>query len=285
MTAVCAGVPVADRYFDSAGVRIRYVEHGRGEPIVLVHSYTSDLEEQWIKPGVFAQLSRHHRTIAFDVRGHGRSGKPHAPQAYGREMAWDVVRLLDHLGLATAHIVGYSMGAHVVAQLLVMRPERFRTAVLGGACGRHGWTADDELRAEIEAAEMEQGRLTSQILRLWPGDQPKPDAQQLAALSARFLVGGDCHALAAVRRSNKDQVVTLAQLAAVAVPVLGVVAAADPYLASFAELSQSGSRLQLVIINDATHASASAKPEFVRAILNFIRAHPHDNKGGSEDDD
>ncbi len=285
MAPLSVALPVEDRYFDSAGVRIRYVEHGQGEPIVLVHSYTSDLEEQWIKPGVFAQLSRHHRTIAFDVRGHGRSGKPRDPQAYGPEMAWDVVRLLAHLGLAQAHVVGYSMGAHVVAQLLVLSPQSFLTAVLGGACGRHGWTADDELRAEIEAAEMEQGRLTSQILRLWPGDQPKPDADELAALSAKFLVGGDCQALAAIRRSNKDQVVTIAQLAAVPVPVLGVVASADPYLASFAELSQSALRLRLVIINDAAHASASARPEFVRAILNFISAHPHQTEGGSKNDD
>ena len=86
-----AAAALDDRYFDSGGVRIRYAEQGRGEPAVLVHSYTSDLEEQWIKPGVFAQLSAHYRTIAFDVRGHGKSGKPHDPNAYGAEMAWDVV--------------------------------------------------------------------------------------------------------------------------------------------------------------------------------------------------
>src|SRR5688572_12972199 len=157
-----------DEYFDSAGVRIRYVEQGTGAPVVLVHSYTSNLEDQWVGPGVFGQLSSHHRTIAFDVRGHGKSGKPRDPQAYGPEMALDVTRLLDHLGIAKAHIVGYSMGAHVVAQLLVLRPQRFLSAVLGGACGRHAWTAEDEQRAETEAAEMERGLLTSQILRLWP---------------------------------------------------------------------------------------------------------------------
>jgi pimeloyl-ACP methyl ester carboxylesterase len=274
---------VDHKYFDSAGVQIRYAERGTGEPVVLVHSYTSDLEDQWVKPGTFGELSRHYRTIAFDVRGHGQSAKPHDPQAYGPEMARDVARLLDHLAIPKAHIVGYSMGAHIVAQLLVLNPERFLTAVLGGACGRHSWTADDELRAEIEAAEMEQGRLTSQILRLWPGDQPTPGAAELEALSQKFLVGGDCRALAAIRRSNKDQVITLAQLAAVQVPVLGVVAGADPYLARFAELSQLAPRLQLVIINDATHASAAGKPEFVRAIRNFISAH-HTQSEGDRDE-
>ena len=282
MRTLNADIALEHRYFDSAGVPIRYVEHGAGEPVVLVHSYTSDLEAQWLDSGTFYELARGFRTIAFDVRGHGQSGKPHDAKAYGPEMAYDIVRLLDHLQIAKAHIVGYSMGAHIVAQLLVLRPERFLTAVLGGACGRHNWTADDELRAEIEAAEMEQGRLTSQILRLWPAGEPRPDAEHLEMLSSRYLVTGDCRALAAIRRSNKDQVVTAAQLAAVQVPLLGVVAAADPYLAAFAELSQLAARLKLVIINDATHASASAKPEFVRAVLGFLRAHANHPGGDSK---
>lgn len=157
-------------------------------------------------------------------------------------------------------IVGYSMGAHIVAQLLVLSPGRCLTAVLGGACGRHIWTAEDEQRVEIEAAEMEQGLLKSQILRLWPADQPKPGAAQLEELSARFLIDDDCYALAAIRRSNKDQVVTANQLAAVQVPMLGVVASADPYLASFTELRRLMPRLQLVIINDAHTPQHRASP-------------------------
>jgi len=262
-----------DKYFDSAGVRIRYVEQGTGDPVVLVHSYTSNLEDQWVRPGVFGQLSSRHRAIAFDVRGHGKSGKPRDPHAYGPEMAWDVARLLDHLGIAKAHIVGYSMGAHVVAQLLVLSPQRFLTAVLGGACGRHAWTAEDERRVETEADEMEQGLLTSQILRLWPADQPRPGPARLRELSARFMMAGDCHALAAVRRSNKHQVIAADQLAAVEVPTLGVVGSADPYLGSFTELSRLAPRLRLVTIAGATHVSASGTPEFMHAILDFIDAH------------
>ncbi len=261
------------RHFDSAGVRVCYVEQGAGESVVLVHSYTSDLGGQWIRPGVFAELSRHFRTIAFDVRGHGRSEKPHDPQAYGPQMAWDIARLLDHLEIGKAHVVGYSMGAHIVAQLLVLSPQRCRTAVLGGACGRRSWTPDDEQRAEIEACEMERGLLKSQLLRLWPADVPKPGAAELEALSAGFLVGGDTRALAAIRRSNKDQVVTASQLAAVRVPILGIVGGNDPYLANFSELSRCVPGFRLVVIDNATHASASATPDFVRAVKDFIDAH------------
>ena len=106
-----------DRFFDSAGVRIHYIEQGAGEPVVLIHGYTVDLNEQWIATGVFPALASSYRVIALDARGHGLSDKPHERSAYGPEMGLDIVRLLDHLGIRRAHIVGYSMGAHIVAQL------------------------------------------------------------------------------------------------------------------------------------------------------------------------
>ena len=46
-----------------------------------------------------------------DLRAHGLSGKPHDPKAYGRQQALDVPRLLDHLKLQRAHIVGFSLEA------------------------------------------------------------------------------------------------------------------------------------------------------------------------------
>jgi pimeloyl-ACP methyl ester carboxylesterase len=262
-----------DRYFDSAGVRIRYVEQGEGEPVVLVHSYTSDLENGWVKTGVMGELARKFRVIALDIRGHGKSDKPHAQEAYGPAMAWDIVRLLDHLGIESAHIIGYSMGAHVVAQLLTLAPERFRTATLGGASGRRNWTAENDLQVEVEAKEMERGLLTSQILRLWPAGQPRPTAAQIEALSGKFLAGSDYHALAALRRSNKAQVITAEQLAVVQVPVLGIVGSADPYLAGFRELEKVMLQLKVVVLEDATHNSAPSTPEFVRAIQGFLQAH------------
>src|SRR5678816_3518370 len=82
-----------DKYFDAGGVRLRYVEQGAGEPVVLVHGFTNTLEV-WAKNGIVQDLARNYRVIAFDSRGHGKSDKPHEPARYGREMALDVVRLL-----------------------------------------------------------------------------------------------------------------------------------------------------------------------------------------------
>jgi len=66
--------------------------------------------------------------IAIDARGHGKSGKPADAKAYGAEMGQDIVRLLDHLKIPRAHIVGFSMGAIIVGHLVTTNPDRFISA-------------------------------------------------------------------------------------------------------------------------------------------------------------
>ena len=70
----------------------------------------------------------------LDVRGHGGSAAARAPRTC-EELAGDVTRLLDHLELAAADLVGYSMGALIAARLLG-REARLRSVVLAGA-GAH----------------------------------------------------------------------------------------------------------------------------------------------------
>jgi pimeloyl-ACP methyl ester carboxylesterase len=274
-SCLITGVDAAEeQFFDSAGVRIRYIEEGAGECAVLVHGYTSNAEAQWAWTGIPQALAARYRVIVLDARGHGRSGKPHDPAQYGPQMGCDILRLLDRLGIARAHIIGYSMGAHIVAHLLTTHPERFLTATLGGAPGRFSWSPEDQQRVDREAAEMEQGLLRSQILRLWPNGEPLPNEARIRELSAAQLARQDVRALAAVRRSNSAQVVTLAQMAAVTVPTLGLVGTADPYLGQFKELRARMPQLTLVTIESASHGSAPGRPEFAQAILGFLRAHP-----------
>lgn len=264
----------ADRFFDAGGVAIRYVDEGSGPPVVLVHCFGGDFDSQFAATGFFAALARHHRVLGMDMRGHGRSGKPHDPRCYGPEMAHDVMRLLDHAGVERAHVVGYSMGAHVIAQLLTLSPARIVTATLGGACGRRRWSPVDDVRVEREAAELEQGSMRAQLLRLWPRGAPRPTEEQLAARAARWLAGKDRLALAAVRRSNRAQMVTDAQMAAVSVPTLGVVGSNDPYVAQFRALAAVMPALNVVVIEGAGHGDAAARPEFLAAVRAFIAAHP-----------
>ena len=260
---------IEDRFFDSAGVPIRYADVGSGLPVVLVHSYTSDLEQQWVAPGLFDRLGGAYRVIALDLRGHGKSGKPHDPLAYGPQMAWDIVRLLDHLALDKAHVVGYSLGAHVVVQLMTLAAERLRSATLGGSAGRRRWSAQHERQAEREATEMQHGSLAAQLTRLLPAGR-LPSQRALDAVASRVLANNDRFALAAIRRSNGAQVVRDDDLARVQIPVLGIVGSEDPYREQFEELTGVLTRFELVVIEGATHMSTASTPEFVAALLRFL---------------
>jgi predicted alpha/beta-fold hydrolase len=114
-----------EMFYDSGGVRIRYLEAGKGLPVVLVHGQGSSADgNEWGKSGVFSALAKEYRVIAFDMRGHGKSAKPRDPKLYGPEMGMDIVRLLDHLRIQKADVVGYSLGTMVVATALASHPER-----------------------------------------------------------------------------------------------------------------------------------------------------------------
>ena len=76
--------------------------------------------------------------IALDLPGHGGSDKPEKPEAYGPQMAEDVVLLMDHLKIKKAHIVGYSLGGMITVKLLTLHPDRVLSATVGGM----GWVQD-----------------------------------------------------------------------------------------------------------------------------------------------
>ena len=268
-----------DKYFDAGGVRLRYVEQGAGEPVVLVHGFTNTLEV-WAKNGIVQDLARNYRVIAFDSRGHGKSDKPHEPARYGREMALDVVRLLDHLGIQRAHIAGYSLGGYVVSQLLTLHPERFLSATLVAGSGRFNWDDARARLAEQEANERERECISrSMLFRLAPPNAPRPSEDSLKALSATCFADTtqDRFALAALTRSRADQAITPAATAAVKVPTLAVVGTDDPEKAGLDALVQIRPAVKLVIINGATHAGPRGvlgRPELIAALRAFLSEHP-----------
>jgi pimeloyl-ACP methyl ester carboxylesterase len=125
----------AARTFDANGVKIAYLVRGKKEPFVLIHGWLSDVRINWALPGISTQLAEDYQVIALDVRGHGLSDRPTKEEAYGPELVEDVVRLLDHLHIKKAHLVGYSMGGIIAANFLAKHPDR----VLPGTLGGMGW--------------------------------------------------------------------------------------------------------------------------------------------------
>jgi pimeloyl-ACP methyl ester carboxylesterase len=120
-------------FFDSNGVPIHYQVFGEGRPILLVHGFGASLQTNWVATGWIETLTPLRRVIAFDCRGHGRSGRPPDVAAHAvEEMTSDVVRLMDHLRIDRADVGGYSMGGGIALRALAREPERFTAGVLGG---------------------------------------------------------------------------------------------------------------------------------------------------------
>jgi len=271
--AAPATVAPVRRRFLSPGVEISYLQAGDGETVVLTHGFSSSAQQQWVDTGVFHKLATRYRVFALDGRGHGLSGKPHDASQYGPQAAQDAIRLLDHLGEVQGHIVGYSLGAILTGYQVTQSPERFKTCVLAGATPRFRWTAEDQRKLDIEAAEMEQGSKKSQILRLWPKGKPQPTDAEIREMSAKDLAGQDYRALAASRRGGARALITPAQVAAIRVPTLGVVGTADPYLVEFRAMKAMNPAIELVTIDGASHATAPGRPELATAILDFLGRH------------
>lgn len=124
--------------FDAKGVKIRYVVQGDGEPVILVHGLAASAMLNWQLPGIMKKLAEDHRVIALDLPAHGGSDKPEKPEAYGPQLAEDVVLLMDHLDIKKAHVVGYSLGGMITVKLLTLHPDRFLSATIGGM----GWVQD-----------------------------------------------------------------------------------------------------------------------------------------------
>jgi pimeloyl-ACP methyl ester carboxylesterase len=124
---------VESGYAPINGLQMYYEIHGEGEPLVLIHGAYAPLS-MW--GPILEGLARNHRVIAMDLQAHGRTADIDRPLRY-ETMADDVAALMDHLGVESADIVGYSMGAGVGLQFALRHPEKVRRQVLASGSFRH----------------------------------------------------------------------------------------------------------------------------------------------------
>lgn len=239
------------RFFDSDGARIHYIEKGSGEPVVLLHGYSGNVGD-WLAAGVFQDLAKDYRVIAFDARGHGKSDKPHDVAAYGSEMALDVPRLLDHLGIERAHIVGFSMGSRVMGRVMVSHPDRFLSAVLAAFAPSWNWSADDQ-----RAIEARRDNLVA--------NPPQRMVEQAEI--------HDIDALATLLLGFSELAVTDRDLARGTIPTLAIIGSEDRSLERVHALGELSSAVKIVVVEDATHWGPSGlilRSEFIMEVRAFI---------------
>jgi pimeloyl-ACP methyl ester carboxylesterase len=272
-----AQTTLEDKFFDSNGVSVRYVEAGRGEPVMLIHGFTESLDA-WLYPGsVFDVLAQNFHVVAFDARGHGKSDKPHDAASYGVEMVEDAARLLDHLGIRAAHLVGYSMGGYLVAKFAATHPDRVLTATFGGSSAMSPalWQTRFQARMAEMAAGLEKRDARPLLLR---PNEPPPSDEELERMSRDLFSRNDPLALAAAARgSDEAMLVTLEEIEAFSMPLLAVVGGADMAKEGVDAFKVLKPELEVVVIDGATHFGSRGvrrRPEFAAAVGDFLIAHP-----------
>lgn len=266
----------ADQFFDSSGVRIRYVEQGSGVPIVLMHGYTGTLDRHFIANGVFANLAKDYRVIAIDLRGHGKSGKPHDAKAYGDEMARDVVRLLDHLKIQRAHVLGYSLGGFIASRLATLHPDRLISIVYVASLPLR--TTDTVMGkfAEDSVQELESDLpFRSLVVALQPPGSKPPSEDEIRKAVAPLVAANDVKAFAALWRGFKTLPISPQQLTAVKVPSIVITGGADTNAAGVPELNKTHPQIRTVVVPGAQHGGPEGvmrRSEFMAALRPFLAA-------------
>jgi len=252
---------IVARKFNAGAVELAYIDEGDGEPIVLVHGFASNKEVNWVHPGWVTTLRRAgRRTIALDNRGHGASTKLYDPALYHTDlMADDIHALLDHLGLARADVMGYSMGARNTAFLARAHGERVRSAILGGLgiqlVEKGGLSGS--IAAALEAPSVEdvtdpQGRM----FRLF-ADQTKSDRLALAAC---------------IRGSRQS--LSPSEVARIAAPMLIAVGTKDEIAGSPHELAALMPGARALDIPGRDHMLSVGDRVFKEAVLRFLEERP-----------
>ena len=247
--------------FDSDGVRITYLDEGEGEPILLIHGFASNVAANWIDPQwVRTLMQAGRRVIALDNRGHGESDKLYEPERYGApEMAEDARRLLDHLGIERADVLGYSMGARIAAFLVFAHPERVRSVIFGGL-GIHmvrGMVGSGPLAKALEAPRLEDvTNDTARSFRIF-AEQTKSDLK----------------ALAACMRGPREKV-PREKLGEITLPVLVAVGSEDVIGGSGAALAELIPSAQFLEITGRDHMKAVGDSRFKQGVLDFLTSRP-----------
>ena len=245
--------------FDSDGVEIAYIDEGAGDPVILVHGFASNVTFNWIDPGWVRHLTRSgYRVIALDNRGHGNSQKLNDQAGYGAPiMADDVRRLMDHLGLKSADVMGYSMGARISAFLGRRAPERVRSLIFGGLGGNmvRGMAGTGPIANALEANSID--------------DVTNPTARTFRAFAEQ--TGSDLKALAACIRSSRDPLTT-EDVAALTCPVLVAVGDQDVIAGPAEDLAKLIPGGEALVLKGRDHMKAVGDATFKRGVVEFLGA-------------
>ena len=247
--------------FLSDGVEIAYIDEGAGDPILLIHGFASNINVNWVDTGwVKFLIGNGFRVIALDNRGHGQSQKLYDLSQYGGPlMAEDARRLLDHLSIQRADVMGYSMGARITAFLSLAHPARMRSAIFGGLGINmvRGMAGTGPIAHALEADSID--------------NVTNPTARTFRAFAEQ--TGSDLKALATCIRSARDPL-SAEDVGRIACPVLVAVGSDDVVGGSASALAELIPGAEALEIEGRDHMKAVGARRYKDGVLAFLRLRP-----------
>jgi pimeloyl-ACP methyl ester carboxylesterase len=243
------------------GVDLYYEIHGEGPALLLTHGYSAT-SQMW--RGQIEALSRDHKLILWDMRGHGQSDYPADPLAYSEAATVaDMAALLDAADAPAAIVGGLSLGGYMSLAFHLAHPERVQALlIIDTGPGyrknepRDAWN-QNALRTAARYESEGLGRLATGSVEMRTSSHRSADG---LALAARGML------------TQRDARV-IDSLAAIAVPSLVVVGANDtPFLAASDYMAAKIPGAVKAVIADAGHAANIDRPDaFNAAVLAFLR--------------
>ena len=249
---------------DRDGVKIHYEVHGDGPPLILTHGYSST-SQMW--EGQVEALSRHHKLVLWDMRGHGQSDYPDDAKAYSEAATvGDIAALLDAVGAKRAIVGGLSLGGYMSLAFYRAHPERV-TALLIIDTGP-GFKKDDAREAWNKRALDTADRYDREGLAVL-----KSATRERSTANHRDAKGLARAARGMLTQRDARVIETLPEIK---VPSLVVVGADDtPFLAASDYMAAKIPGAQKVVIPAAGHAVNIDQPQaFIDAVLPFLDSLP-----------
>jgi pimeloyl-ACP methyl ester carboxylesterase len=244
--------------FNSDGVRIAFIDEGQGEPVLLVHGFASSVKDNWTDPGWVGLLTGNgFRVIGIDNRGHGQSEKLYDVKAYAAPiMAEDARRLLDHLAIARADVMGYSMGARICAFLGLQHPDRVRSAIFAGLGGNmvRPMAGTGPIAHALEAESLDE--VTNAAARTFRAFAEK--------------TGSDLKALAACIRGAREPI-TKEAIATLRMPVLVVSGSEDVIGGRAEDLAVLIPGAEALTVPKRDHMRTVGDRIYKEGVLDFLR--------------
>jgi pimeloyl-ACP methyl ester carboxylesterase len=242
------------------GVGLHYELRGTGDPIVLLHGFTTSLVGNWERQGWLELLAREgFCAVALDFPSHGRSQRVYEPRACTTAtLAGYVVSLLDRLEIERADLFGFSMGGGVALHLAMHHAERVRRVVVGGVGDAAVNALHDPRRIAGIAAAFESDSVT---------DRASPLGRRLRRNAE--LAGNDLDALLPFLRCG-GWPGGLEHLRPVAAPVLLIVAEQDQYMAGVDEILRWLPDVEVVRAAGRDHHGVLADPTVHARVLDFV---------------